>query len=195
MTTTLLRKALLDYLDRTVVTEEERNSIDAAIVELDEIEQRAGANDAWNHECYIMYAETVVDLLDIATYDTYSKLYATQHGTVSYVDYEQAVIKFLPELTTAAVELGYDIVHDLYADNEQRYNTLTAADTDCDKRMIKESREVMSMLEYCMNEPDADISISVKHKNGKHTTANLYDHAALVQELYSALKYFIEEMQ
>lgn len=46
MTTTLLRKALLDYLDNTAVTEEDYNAINAAIVELDEIEQRAGANDA-----------------------------------------------------------------------------------------------------------------------------------------------------
>ena len=46
MTTTLLRKALLDYLDNTTVTEEDCNAINAAIVELDEIEQRAGADEA-----------------------------------------------------------------------------------------------------------------------------------------------------
>ena len=120
MKTTLLRKALLDYLDRTTVTEEEYNAINAAIVELDEIEQRAGTNDAWKHECYILHAESVCDLMNMATYDEYGKMYVKQHGTVNYVDYESMVLTFMTTMTTAAIELGYDIVRDLYNENEQQ---------------------------------------------------------------------------
>lgn len=120
MTTTLLRKALLDYLDNTTVTEEDRNAINAAIVELDEIEQRAGANDAWKYECYILHAESVCDMMNMATYDEYGKMYAKQHGTVNYVDYECMVLKYMTTMTTAAIELGYDIVRDLYNENEQQ---------------------------------------------------------------------------
>ena len=120
MLTTLLRKALLDYLDRDTITEEDRNSINAAIAELDEIEQRAGADDAWKHECYILHADSVCDLMNISTYDDYGKMYVKQHGTVNYVDYERMVLKYKPTITTAAIELGYDIVHDLYDENEQQ---------------------------------------------------------------------------
>ena len=105
--------------------------------------------------------------------------FCIKHPTISYQHDELKVHDYMLDIASKAIDSLY---------NED-------ASTDWDKRMIKESREVMSMLEYCMNEPDADISISVKHKNGKYATANLYDHAALVQELYSALKYFIEEMQ
>lgn len=120
MTATLLRKALLDYLDRTTVTEEDYNAINAAIVELDEIEQRAGDNDAWKHECYILHAESLCDLMNMATYDEYGKMYVKQHGAVNYADYECMVLKYITTMTTAAIELGYDIVRDLYDDNEQQ---------------------------------------------------------------------------
>lgn len=120
MTTTLLRKALLDYLDNTTVTKEDYDAINATIVELDEIEQRAGTNDAWKHECYILHAESVCDLMNMATYDDYGKMYVKQHGTVNYVDYERMVLKYMPTMTTAAIELGYDIVRDLYGENEQQ---------------------------------------------------------------------------
>ena len=134
MTTTLLKKALSDYLDNNTVTISDKEQIEAFIKDCDDIERKAGISEY----CSVTFANSMQQLTGLFTED---------------------------------------------------------ASTDWDKRMIKESREVMSMLEYCMNEPDADISISVKHKNGKHATANLYDQAALVQELYSALKYFIKEMQ
>lgn len=124
MTTTLLRKALLDYIDRTVVTEEERNSIDAAIVELDEIEQRAGTDDTWEQEVYMMHAGTVSDLMNVATYGIYSDVYAVLKDLTDYTDYEHAVLTNYPTLTTAAVELGYDIVRDLHADSKQRKSLL-----------------------------------------------------------------------
>ena len=120
MTTTLLRKALLAYLDNTTVTEEDCNAINAAIVELDEIEQRTGANDAWKHECYILHAESVCDLMNMATYDEYGKMYVEQHGKVNYADYERMVLNYMTTMTTAAIELGYDIVRDLYDENEQQ---------------------------------------------------------------------------
>lgn len=118
MTTTLLRKALLDYLDSTIVTEEDYNAINAAIVELDEIEQSAGANDAWKHECYILHADSVCDLMNMATYDEYGKMHVKQHGTVTYADYALMVLNYMPTMTTAAIELGYDIVRDLHNENE-----------------------------------------------------------------------------
>ena len=148
MTTTLLRKALLDYLDRTVVTEEERNSIDAAIVELDEIEQRAGADDTCEQEVYIMHAGTVSDLMNVATYDIYSDVYAVLKDSTDYTDYEHAVLTYYPTLTTAAVELGYDIVHDLYADNEQYQATLAAVES-CPTCTAKE--EVIDLLQQVID--------------------------------------------
>ena len=120
MTTTLLRKALLDYLDHTTVTEKDYNAINATIVELDEIEQRAGTDDVWKYDCYILQSDAVCDLMDMATYDEYGKMYVKQHGTVNYADYEHMVLKYMTTMTTAAIELGYDIVRDLYNENEQQ---------------------------------------------------------------------------
>lgn len=268
MTTTLLKKALYDYLDNNTVTISEKEQIEAFINDCDDIERKANDDSIWKYECYVMHAEDVSDLMNAATYDDFGKLYVANNQNVSLEQYTACIDNYYHAMPNSVIQLGYDVIHDLYSDNDAldshyadgtfnplgdcerpakenmaaklgqllidsdrkktkpadvhraTYETLRAAGisefcaatyansmqqlagliiedapTDWDKRMIKESREVMSMLEYCMNEPDADISISVKHKNGKSATANLYDHAALVQGLYSALQYFIEEMQ
>ena len=268
MTTTLLKKALYDYLDNNTVTISDKEQIEAFINDCDDIERKANDDSIWKYECYVMHAEDVSDLMNAATYDDFGKLYVANDQNVSLEQYTACIDNYYHAMPNSVIQLGYDVIYDLYSDNDAldshyadgtfnplgdcglpakdnlaaalgqllidsdckktkpadvrkaAYEMLLAAgiseycsatfansmqqlagliiedaSTDWDKRMIKESREVMSMLEYCMNEPDADISISVKHKNGKSATANLYDHAALVQELYSALKYFIEEMQ
>ena len=268
MTTTLLKKALYDYLDNNTVTISEKEQIEAFINDCDDIERKANDDSIWKYECYVMHAEDVSDLMNIATYDNYGKLYVANDQNVSLEQYTACIDNYYHAMPNSVIQLGYDVIYDLYSDNnaldshyadgtfnplgdfglpakdnlaaalghllidsdckktkpvdvrKAAYEMLLAAglseycsatfansmqqlagliiddaSTDWDKCMIKESREVMSMLEYCMNEPYADISISVRHKNGKSATANLYDHAALVQELYSALKYFIEEMQ
>lgn len=60
--------------------------------------------------------------------------------------------------------------------------------------MMAEIALVKNMLLFCMNKQGAKITITVEHDCGNKITANLYDHAALVQGLFDALEYLETEM-
>lgn len=53
---------------------------------------------------------------------------------------------------------------------------------------------VKNMLLFCMSKQGAKITITVDHDCGNKVTANLYDHAALVQGLYDTLEYLETEL-
>ena len=53
---------------------------------------------------------------------------------------------------------------------------------------------VKRMLYSCMDAPGATITIAIKKDNGEESSAELYDHAALVQGLIDALDYFQDEI-
>lgn len=64
-----------------------------------------------------------------------------------------------------------------------------------DERILRyELALVKVMLLYCADKQGAKITITVEHECGNKATANLYDHAALVQGLYDALDYFETEL-
>lgn len=65
-------------------------------------------------------------------------------------------------------------------------------DGDC--KMIAQAEAVKQLLDYCAILPGAKITITVEHDHGQRATAELYDLAALVQELWRTLDYFISEM-
>jgi hypothetical protein len=69
---------------------------------------------------------------------------------------------------------------------------------ECDSieafRLYKQTEEVKQLLESCMDVGGADITITVKRDDGRTATAELYDHAALVQGLWDALDYFQSEL-
>lgn len=268
MTTTLLKKALYDYLDNNTVTISDKEQIEAFIKDCDDIERKAGDDSIWKYECYILHAEDVSDLLNVATYDSYGKLYVANDHNVSLEQYTADVDEHYHAVPESVIQLGYDVTHDLYSDNDDldshyadgtfnplgdcpwpaventatqlgqllidserkktkpadvhraTYETLCAAGinefcaaiyansmqqlaglivrenyTDSEQRMIKESKEVLAALDHCAAEPDAEICITVRHKDGTTATANLYDQAAFVQELQSALETFVEDAQ
>ena len=70
----------------------------------------------------------------------------------------------------------------------------SAAVVDQTKRMTEEAEAVYRLLDDCIESPGADIIIQVRHADGRQAVAALYDSAALVQELQSALKYFISQL-
>lgn len=61
-------------------------------------------------------------------------------------------------------------------------------------RMLAEAELVKHLLNFCSVWPGAKITITVEHDNGHKAVAQLYDHAALVQELHDALSYFQTQM-
>lgn len=62
------------------------------------------------------------------------------------------------------------------------------------KRMTEESSAAIQLLEHCESTPGAKISITIAHNDGQTVTANLFDHAALVQVLIEALSDFKSEL-
>lgn len=95
-----------------------------AIAEINEIVQRLGkTNEIWQDECYILSADTVDQLMNEVTYDHYGRLYkqaeASGHA-VAFNDYESVCRKAagLEYAPLSMIQIGFDIVGDLYADNE-----------------------------------------------------------------------------
>lgn len=73
--------------------------------------------------------------------------------------------------------------------------TIAADDnySDDTKRMLCQTEMVKQLLNYCAFQHGAKITIVVEHDQGHKATAELYDHAALVQSLYESLEYFQSE--
>lgn len=96
-----------------------------AITEINEIQQRVGSNDFYSGDCYVLYADTLVDILTTETYDTYDRLQqkavAINHD-VRFNDYEKECrghlgLDYAP---LSVIQLGYEIVSSLYNDNENQ---------------------------------------------------------------------------
>lgn len=118
MTLELLKAGLQKLVD-----EDNNQEAKQAIAEIIEIQQRAGSEDVWQGSCYVLHASTVDDLLNIAAYDEYGKLYVKRKSighVVTLNDYEKACRDNLGLdcIPLSAVQLGFEIVNDLYADNE-----------------------------------------------------------------------------
>lgn len=73
--------------------------------------------------------------------------------------------------------------------SREAYSMLSAED----KSRVHQAEAVKQLLEVCMMQPGAKVQITVSHDNGLVATANLYDHAALVNGLYDALNYYQSE--
>lgn len=118
MTFELLKAGLQKLVD-----EDNNHEAKQAITEINEIQQRVGNNDAWNGECYVLHANTVDDLTNIATYDAYGKIYAKMHAIgheVPFNEYENVCrekygLYYAP---LSVIQLAFDIISQLYSDNE-----------------------------------------------------------------------------
>lgn len=123
---TIMKFDLLTTALKMLAESDENRKADAmnAVYEIQEMQRRLGHYDEiWNGSCYILPADTVSDLLNMTTYDEYGKLYAKRLDSERYVslnDYENACRRNagLEFASLATIMLGYDIVKDLYADNE-----------------------------------------------------------------------------
>lgn len=61
-------------------------------------------------------------------------------------------------------------------------------------KLIGQAEAIKQVLQYCSALPGAEITISVKHSHGYTAVGEFYDHAALVQGLYTAVEYFQSEI-
>ena len=117
-------------------------------------------------------------------------------------------IKLIKRLLADEVTLAFDSIETYAAANSQedvnywnkRLDDTRDAYYDFEHTMSEDYKlweaadEVKQMLIDCANDPGATIQIVVKRDNGLESSAELYDHAALVQGLVDALDYFQDEI-
>ena len=200
-----LKKALEHYVLSADCPADERQDIFDAIAECNELKERYADRDMWKDCVYLVSASSLSDLLNHTTYDDFGKL-ARVHGNDVPFDYYAGKVRqwFLSDMTNRSLQLGYDIVHDLWGDNEAYGNnnpdgTFKLSDTlqhvkAEENSEYKEAESIQRVLNDCMEAPgDTSIKIIVE-RNGQTTVANLYDHAALVTSLYDTLEYFKSEL-
>lgn len=114
----LLKKGLQKLVD-----EDNNQEAVQAIAEINEIQQRVAWNDAFNGDCYVIYASDAASIMNMLTYDEYGKLYVAASKLDKIVPFNkyEAVCRGLLDLDglpLSMIQLGFDIVGDLYADNE-----------------------------------------------------------------------------
>ena len=122
MDITIIKKSLENYLT-TVTDETEKSEVMNSLVEIDELTSIYCNSDIWKNSCYIVTPTSISDLLNLLTYDDYGRLKKST-GSVSIEQYTDIVRKkyFLDELTHSCISLGYDIISDLWNDNEHYGN-------------------------------------------------------------------------
>ena len=62
-------------------------------------------------------------------------------------------------------------------------------------RTIRQIDACSFVLDYCEQQPGADITIMVKHDSGLTAILNAYDNAQLINDLRRLLANFKEELQ
>lgn len=59
---------------------------------------------------------------------------------------------------------------------------------------LQQIESLQQMLNHCLQQHEAKITIAIDHSDGSSVTAQLYDHAAFVQPLIDALDEFKAEL-
>ena len=92
-----------------------------AVKQLAAVQERNHDADLWHYEVFVITAWTLDNFLNFMTYDTYGKLAkAALPDKVPFSCYANNCRKLfgLDDLTDDALMLGYEIISDLWADNE-----------------------------------------------------------------------------
>ena len=118
MTLTTIMNALELYIN-TLKNEDERLEAEGALAECQNLIKYFNTRDIWRDAVHVVSPNVVCDMLSNITYDDYGKLAKANNGTVTREQYHDIVrSKYQLELTDDCVDLGYEIVSDLWNDNE-----------------------------------------------------------------------------
>lgn len=94
----------------------------AELEELQAMEQMLAKStdyDIWKGDVQLVDTSAMIDLMNQYSYDDYGKLArASEDDEATFEQYAEAVRFFSPTLTDENLQCGYDIVHDLWSDNE-----------------------------------------------------------------------------
>lgn len=117
-------KQALELLITTALTEQERQNAFNALKEVHDTLERATDNDVYGDEVYLISASSLSDLMISNLYDTYGKR-RKAHGEdlpVSYFQHDARKVFGFEDFTNEQLQIGYDIISDLWADNEAEGN-------------------------------------------------------------------------
>ena len=117
----ILKAALEYYAMSADCSNEDRQEVFAAITSCAQVQERFTYSDTYKNECYVLSADAMAGLLNIATYDWYGrrqKIYGNGEHRLPFDHYAAECRKYIPDLTNEQLELGYDYIGDLWHDNE-----------------------------------------------------------------------------
>lgn len=115
----LLTKALRHYALSADCTSDDRELVFDAIDECSAQAERYDSRDLWRDTVYLVSADSLDNLLNMATYDIYGVVAKRLKGQTEFHHYEHAVRQYgLDDMTKSALMLGYDIISDLWRENE-----------------------------------------------------------------------------
>ena len=116
MTISLLKTVLESYLNSTNCSESDLESINRT---LDDCNELLDLNYRPNDTVQILSDLSVMDLLNLCTYNEFGKL-LKQNPDCTLDDYDQICNRlFLNDLSTTNLESGFYFIRDLWSDNER----------------------------------------------------------------------------
>lgn len=116
----VLKAALKHYALSADCSEADRKEAFSALASCEHVAERYASSDIWQNECFVVTADTMDNLLNATTYDIYGKQRKLHGDNMDLNHYAQAVRSHagLDELTNEQLEFGYEIISDLWSDNE-----------------------------------------------------------------------------
>lgn len=115
----ILKAALEYYALSADCSNEDRQEVFAAITSCAQVIERFDNSDLWKNECYVLSTDALDDLLNLATYDLFGKRQkAYGDHRLPFDHYASECRKYIEGLTNEQLQLGYDIICDLWHENE-----------------------------------------------------------------------------
>lgn len=119
MKLSILKAALEHYALSADCSNEDRQEVFAALASCAQVQERFSNCDIWHDECFVLTADTLGDLLNLATYDLFGKRQkAFGQQRMPFAHYAFECRKYVEGITNEQLQLGYEIIGDLWHDNE-----------------------------------------------------------------------------
>lgn len=114
-----IENALKHYMLSADCSKEEREDVDSALRTCHAVAERYDDRERWQDSVQMIPTSVLVDFLNTTTYDVYGKLAKIHNGKVPFSYYKDAVRKetMLSQLTDGQLECGYELINDLWQDN------------------------------------------------------------------------------
>lgn len=120
MNLNVLIDALMHYARSADCPEEDLDAVFNGLKECWQVKERYREAAIWSHSVRFIAEATLMDLLNVATYDTYGQCKRTYGQGMTFGDYAYRCREFadFAALTDDQLLIAYDFISDLWRDNE-----------------------------------------------------------------------------